>query len=259
MLRLRPIKNGQVGNVPQTQLAICLDLVTFNISSNFGKNDAHLLEFFLHHYVLGINQFIVYNGDDLSENLLRELRRHKDLHVQSLPFNFPFTSKNSTSNIRDIIKTDCLLRSIHRAKFAILLEPNEFFFPNAKINVDNSVLNSLHSYGADSNAFELQTYSVCIDQKNKLLTNNSFYDPEVAKPHTIYIYKPRVPMTATTTSAGPISTSANLAPSLAFAHRYIDCANIGKDGLHSWHNALRQNFMNNINNIRLEVMKLMYT
>ncbi|XP_053963803.1 uncharacterized protein LOC128866828 [Anastrepha ludens] len=256
-LRLRAIKNENRSNVPQTQLAICLDLVTLNISNSFGRNDANWLEFFLHHYVLGINQFIVYNGDELSEMLLQQLRKNKNLHIHSLPFNFPFTDKNHTSNLRDMIRTDCLLRCMHKAKFSILLQPNEFFFPNAKLSDYHSVMYSLHSHSTDNTAFELQTYSVCIDQKNKLLTNNSFYDPEVVKPHQIYIYRPLVPTSATNSPAGSTSSTA-LAQSLAFAHRYIDCTHVGKDGLHTWHNTLRQNFMNNIINNRLEVKELMH-
>ncbi|XP_014092295.1 uncharacterized protein [Bactrocera oleae] len=253
-LRLRFVKNAKGSNVPPTQLAICLDLVSFNMSSSFGKSYSKLLEFFIHHYVVGINQFIVYNGDELAEILLQKLMKHKNIHLQSLPFNFPFANnKNNTHNLRELIKTDCLLRSMHKAKYATLLEPNEFFFPNAKLSDDNSVLYSLNSYSISETIYELQTYSVCIDEKNELLSNNSFYDPEVVQPHKINIFRPVIP-----TSTSAISSTTNLAPSLAFAHRYTDCVHVGNDGLHMFQNLLRQDFMNNLIEIREEVRKLMY-
>lgn len=253
-LRLRFVKGTQGSNVPQTQLAICLDLVSFNMSGSFGKSYSKLLEFFIHHYVLGINQFIVYNGDELTEILLQKLMKYKSIHLQSLPFNFPFANnKNNTSNLREMIKTDCLLRSMHKAKYVILLEPNEFFFPNAKLSDHNSVLYSMNSYSTSETIYELQTYSVCIDENNELLTNNSFYDPEVVQPHKINIFRPVVP-----TSSSSISSTTNLAPSLAFTHVYTDCVHVGKDGLHMLQNLLRQDFMNNLIKIRKEVRELMY-
>ncbi|XP_067632518.1 uncharacterized protein [Eurosta solidaginis] len=252
--RLRLLKKGKSDNMPQIQLAACIDLVSFNMSSDFGRSDVKILEFFLHHYVLGINQFIVYNGDELSEGLLQKLRTHTNLQIELLPFNFPFTSNNvKADDLRELLKTDCLLRSMHKTKFVIVLEPNEFLFMNTKSKEDHSVMSSLHRDSPNSNAFVLQTYSVCMDSKNNFLTNNTFYDPDVLQPHNIYIYKPLVPTTAASTSG-----TANLAPSLAFAHRYIDCVHIGKDGLHRWDNALRQHFMNRINEIRLGVKELMY-
>uniref|UniRef100_W8BSX1 Glycosyltransferase family 92 protein n=1 Tax=Ceratitis capitata TaxID=7213 RepID=W8BSX1_CERCA len=250
-LRLRYITKNQENNAPQTQMTICLDLINFNMSSSFAYNYAYMLEFFLHHFVIGVNQFIVYNGDELSEDLLRRLRKEKDIHVQSLPFNFPFANNGtSTSSLREIITTDCLLRSIQRTKYALLLEPNEFFIPNTKLSNDNSVVYSLNSHNTIETAFELKTYAVCTDHKIILLTNNSFHDPEFVNSHKINIFRPVVPVSST------ISNTVNLSPSLGFAHKYIDCLHVGKDGLHPWQNTMREDFMNNLNMYRREVDKL---
>ncbi|XP_011190646.2 uncharacterized protein LOC105217376 [Zeugodacus cucurbitae] len=254
-LRLRFVKSTQGSNVPQTQLAICLDLASFNMSSSFGQNYMNLLEFFIHHYVVGVKQFIVYNGDELTEILLQKLMKHKNIHIHLLPFNFPFANnKSNTTNFREIVKTDCLLRSMHKAKFVTLLEPNEFFFPNAKLSAENSVIYSLNSQSAADTIHQLQTYSVCYaDKKHDLLTNSSFYDPEVVQPHTINILRPVVP-----TLSSPKSGVNEVVPSLAFAHRYTDCVHVGNDGLHMWQNSLRQDFMNNLLAFRKEVRELIY-
>jgi len=184
------------------------------------------------------------------------LLHRTSIHLHLLPFNFPFVSVNNTERLRRIVETDCLMRNLNYARHTLLLAPNEFFYPNAKVADNNSVLRSIYHYSATIKRFELPTFAVCMDQSHKLLADNTLHDPEIRKTHRLFVYRPHVPVsTVISDPAAADATSSNMALSLsmALAHQYITCMSVGKDGLHDWRNSLRQDFMQHIEVVRNEV------
>ncbi|XP_017145778.1 uncharacterized protein LOC108158113 [Drosophila miranda] len=231
---------------------VCVDLVGFNMTSRFGRNENALLQFFLIHQALGIEHFLVYNYDELPENIIRVLDRI-NIHLYALPFNFPFLQNNATaSRVRELIQTDCLLRNVNQASFTILLQPNEVFYPNSRFAADrsqSSLQQQLRHFSADTARFELATFAVCFDELKKLLLDNIQYDPERKAPYKMLLDRLDLPPTQLLASTAHVELSL----STGFVHRYVDCARVGDDGLHDWRNGVRKDFMDHINSLRNEV------
>lgn len=259
-LKLRFVK---VVDQPSKKLAmqaltVCVDLFSkemFNMTSS-DKQGPELLEFFMHHFALGIEDFVIYNGDDLPQYLLPVLYRF-NLRVHLMPFNFPYSLQNATERVRAIIEADCLLRSTNRARYSLLLQGNEYFYPNSKLDNEKSVLRGLSHYSNEVYRFDLPAFTVCKNEKSQYLYENNLYDPELKVLHTISLH--RLQDTGIYLNAEKLSNTPSrisLPLSKVFALRYINCVHVGKDGLHDWRNSLREDFMQHIQKLNQEIKLL---
>lgn len=257
-LRFIKVKDKESKKLAMHPLTVCLDLVSreFSNMTSMEKQGPELLEFFIHHFALGIEDFVVYNGDDLPTYLLPILGRF-NIRVHLLPFNFPYSTQNSTERIRDLIETDCLLRNTNRARQCLLLAANEFFYPNTKLDNDKSIVRSLNHYSNEVSRFDLPLFAVCKDQKHKYLSENTLYDPEMKPLHHVSLY--RLQDTGITLSTEDLTNTPrriSLPLSQVFTHRYVNCIHVGKDGLHDWRNSLREDFMQHIQRLNQEIQIL---
>ncbi|XP_023292501.2 uncharacterized protein LOC111675877 [Lucilia cuprina] len=256
-LRLRHVKviDELSKKLATHPLTVCVDLVSpeFQNMTVIDKQGPELLEFFIHHFALGIEDFIIYNGDSLPQNLLPLLNRF-NIRIHLLPFNFPYTMQNASERIRGLIESDCLLRSTNRARHCLLLAPNEFFYPNTKLDHQKSIVRALNHYSNEVSRFDLPVFAVCKSEKYKYLFENNLYDPELRPLHTISIYRPQD--TGIALSAEDLSNTPRriaLPLSQVFTHRYVNCLHVGKDGLHDWRNSLREDFMQHIQRLNQEI------
>lgn len=224
------------------QLAtICLNMANFNTTTTFAKK-TNLLQFFFHHQAIGIENYLIYNGDAVPYDVRRLIRR-TSLNLNYFPFNFPF-SQNHSKLIRRLIEVDCLMRNTNEAKFVFLLNINEFVYPNKKIQDAGSVLRSLDHYDQSIKRFELSSFGVCLDRKNKFLIDNTLYDPQLKFDYRLYVYKPSLETESNKSVTLPIS--------LGLTHRYVDCLNT-KDNLYDWRNSLRQDFMHYLECVKNDI------
>lgn len=259
-LRLRNLKPAGIKTdstaVPTTHVrlpaTICVDLVGFNMTSRFARSENALLQFFLFHQAIGIEQFLVYNYDALPDEVIRLLDR-TNIHLFAMPFNFPFRQTNTTAaRVRQLLHTDCLLRNVNHASFTLLLRPNELFFPNSRLTASQakgSLHQQLRHFSAETTRFELATMAVCFDERKKLLPDNVQYDPERRAPYKTLLNRLELPPAQLLASTAEVELSL----STAFVHRYVDCEHVGSDGLHDWRNGVREDFMEHINVLRNEV------
>ncbi|XP_017049937.1 uncharacterized protein LOC108094018 [Drosophila ficusphila] len=250
-LRLRNLKPAgkKSDRLPAT---VCLDLVDFNMTSKFARSENALLQFFLFHQAIGIEHFLVYNYDELPEEVIHLLGR-TNIHLYALPFNFPFRQTNGTqSRIHQLILSDCLLRNVNQASFTLLLRPNELFFPNSRFSMGQakgSLQQQLRHFSSETARFELATIAVCFDERKKLLPDNVQYDPERRSAYKTLLNRLELAPGQLLASTAEVELSL----STAFVHRYVDCEHVGGDGLHDWRNAVRADFMEHINALRNEV------
>lgn len=253
-VKLRVLKVGDKGvqHLAVHPMTVCVNLYDkefFNMTS-LDRQPHELLEFFVHHYILGIEDFIVYSGDDIPFSLHPYLSRF-NIRVHSMPFNFPFSINNSSERIRSIIEMDCILRNTNRARYSILLNANELFYPNTNLDDEKSLLRSLRNENGVG-YFDIKTYTICKDQRHKYLIDNTLYDPEFKNLHHVTLYKPQD--NAISSADDPVHIS--LPVSKIFTHRYTNCINVGKDGLHDWRNSLRDDFMLHLQRLKEEIMLL---
>uniref|UniRef100_A0A1I8P171 Uncharacterized protein n=1 Tax=Stomoxys calcitrans TaxID=35570 RepID=A0A1I8P171_STOCA len=256
-LKLRMLKLVDKGmqKLAVHPLTICVNLHSrefFNMTS-LEKQPQELLQFFVHHYIMGVEDFIAYSGDDIPFSL-HPFLSHFNIRVHSMPFNFPFSSANSTDRIRSIIEMDCILRNINRATHSILLDANEFFYPNTNLDDEKSLLHSLRSYDNGVNQFDVKTFAICKDQRHKYLIENTLFDPELKNSHGVSLYRPQdnvLPL-----NGEEPSRSITLPVLKCLVHRYVNCVHVGKDGLHDWRNTLREDFMQHIQRLKEEIQLL---
>ncbi|EDW58793.1 uncharacterized protein [Drosophila virilis] len=243
------VASGQV-RLPAT---ICVDLVSFDQSTRFARNVDAMLQFFLFHQALGVEHFLVYNYDELPEQVVRLLDR-TNMHLYALPFNFPFLQTSATAaRIRQLLQTDCLLRNVNYASFTMLLTPNELVYPNARFAsqlAKGTVQQLLRVHATATPHFELATFAVCFDERKKLLVDNVQYDPELKSPNKLLLHRLELPAAQLLL---PTATTVELPLSSGLAHRYVDCQQVGADGLHDWRNGVRADLMDHINDLRNEV------
>lgn len=222
------------------------------MSSPFALSADAILQFFLFHQALGVDHFLIYNYDELPDQVLMLLER-TNLHLSELPFNFPFLQTNTTTDrIRQIILSDCVLRNVNYASFTTLLTPNEMLYPNGRFAGDTrrSLQQQLRHYSTETSRFALATFGVCFDKKKKLLIDNVQYDPELKAPYKLFLYRLELPPAQLLL---PTAASVELPLSTGFLHRYVDCQHVGADGLHDWRNGIREDLMEHINVLRNEV------
>ena len=133
-----PIRHLNVKNrvsSDKTLLTMCLDLNTYNRSfSDDFNNDTNIAQYFLHHELIGIRSFIVYNShvNQIHQHIIDLLTNKFGVRLSILPYNFPFPLNNREKN-RVIIEADCLLRTSGLTKYVTVTSLNEYLYPASKI------------------------------------------------------------------------------------------------------------------------------
>ncbi|XP_055376007.1 uncharacterized protein LOC129608501 [Condylostylus longicornis] len=242
-ITLKHIRNNLLQDNVST--SICLNLIPYNESISsilpLFTNRDNFMQFFILHQAIGIENFFIYNADIIPENV-RQLLSKTSLNINYFPYNFPF-DYHSRKTLK-ILESDCLMRSMHLSKYVLILEPNEFFYPNFNVRFRGSVIKDLDHYDTMYDRFELPSFSVCMEDNKKILMDNNMYNPEAKIHHKFYVYKP--------TLRNEETKSIALTVSQGFIHRYINCFNI-TDQLYDWRNSIRNDFMHYLQTVRNEI------
>lgn len=208
---IRPLSQ-EADHVDRQWMTVCVDLVDYNFVQNISIEetisahqtsssalpfDSDLMQFFAHHYFLGVRDFILYNGDRLPSAFVAQIMQRLDIRLHLLPYNFPFnvgrklpqnnvnpnvnlsstkgttfsSTLDSTSSFdrpsyllrKWLLETDCRLRTANRARFTLLLDSHEFFYPNTNLDDKTSVLRLLRQKMSSS----------LLDNETKNNNNNS--------------------------------------------------------------------------------------
>lgn len=170
-------------------LTACLSLVKEPMEGTKQSEpfvqENHLLEYFFHHHLIGIDEFLVYDAGYLNPHLIEMLTKHQ-IRFSIFPFNFPFSTDNYKS-IRQIIKTDCLMRTKHFSTYTMLTEPNEFLYTKMNFQLPAGPLKTLKQFLPQHHRFDLETNVVCISPNHATLIENRFYtDDNEAEKFSLY-------------------------------------------------------------------------
>lgn len=231
-----------------SRLVACVNLIsplTPGLQRYFTKGDRladrHLLEFFLHHHVIGVHEFIVYdNRDQISLRNKQRLAQH-NVRLTYLPFNFPFALVPGADDpkLRRILQLDCELRTLNISHWYVVAQPNEVLHTDEFLYASNSTLTSLLQRQQEHHRFEVHTNVVCIN--TTVLVGKSIDDSmytiatpadAVLLPHapaTTANYTLRRPHLQTTTAGGssgahvPDERAQRLTSDRLLANRYVEC------------------------------------
>lgn len=224
--------------IMKSPIAACVDFLPYNL--NLGKTanasdsptDKEVFQFFLHHGIVGIQEFIVYHMNNFPMHLYDLLQSHQGVRMTKLPFNFPY-ELGDPSKIRQILELDCLLRTSAHNKFVLLLRTNEFFVPPSNVRLNRSFTQSLDMQSETADRYELPVHTLCPPAQatgRELLTEFS-HDPSARNEHKVFIYR-------TTSAMDNAPDNVQVQPSTGLIHRLSKQCHGNAVNLREWRETL---------------------
>lgn len=137
-----------------------------------AAGDARLLEYFYHHQLVGVDEFIVYDNSDRMGLIVKRALAAHGVRMNYLPFNFPFASDASTPNdpkVRHLLQLDCELRTLNVSRWFVMAQPNEVLYGSDSLQAKrNSTLQWLAATATQGGQLsgmrvQLQTNTVCLN------------------------------------------------------------------------------------------------
>ncbi|XP_059612929.1 uncharacterized protein LOC132259352 [Phlebotomus argentipes] len=249
-----PIRSGRNNTLtPRTSLVACVDMVSSTLPKSSGKSlhipERDILQYFIHHQIVGIDEFIVYDHYHITGHIRELLYRH-GIKISILPYNFPFTVTADVQN-RVFLETDCLLRTSHDANFVLLARINEYFYPTASLKRSKTLFKALSSHSADIQRFAVTTKTVCTEDSVRILAENHQYDPNAKILHPFIVYR---------MEAGVVENVKllDLDPHVAIVHRYSRCSNkSSSSSLIDWRTTLKTDHYSYVMKITEELRKVL--
>jgi hypothetical protein len=237
-------------------ITACVDLNVYNRSLfDEFSSDVNVAQYFLHHELIGIRNFIIYNSNtnQMNQHVIDLLTNKFGIRVNVLPYNFPFALTSSTKN-RAIIEADCLYRTSGLTKYIMVTPIDEYLYPSTKISSSNALIKLFNHYSSDVSRFEINSKVVCIDPHRKINSDNERYSIDI-KPRIFFIQKNEYPY-----NDKPLNDisrkSIEVDRSLAVVHKYMKCA--AKSELYDWRTTMDEKHRNYIDFISKELNKLLF-
>lgn len=251
--RYVPLRVIESKSVPQKMtMTACVDLNNYlELEDEFRKPSA-VLQYFLHHQIIGVDDFIVYNSNSL-DSVTTSLLFNHGIRINLLPFNFPFDLTNKQQN-RQLIELDCLMRNYNAAKYTFVGAINEYLYPNSRLRNNNQFLKYASKVSSDVTQFVVATRTICVDNRKKIFSDNLLYDVEAPKERQFYIYRPQ---DYNQTGSPDATKSLNVDRNIMFMHRYVEKC-VSKTDLYDWTTTLEGEFLQYVTEVGRELNKLIY-
>jgi Glycosyltransferase family 92 len=249
------IKSQQVD---KSLITVCLDLNSYNRSftDEFLEDNTNIAEYFLHHELIGIRNFVIYNSNvnQMNQHVVDMLTNKFGILLNVLPYNFPLGSLGSRNKNRAIIEADCLMRTSGLTKYVMMSAVDEYLYPSQKISTASPLIKLFNHFSSEVNRFEISSKAVCIDPHRKIHSDNSQYSVDL-KTRTFFIQKNEFPYN--NKPVNDISKkSVEVDRTLAVVHKYQKC--LTKNDLFDWRTTMEQTHQDYINFISKELNKLLF-
>lgn len=255
-----PIRHLTIKNqlqMDKSLVTVCLDVNSYNRSfTDDFITDPNIAQYFLHHELIGIHNFIIYNSNvnQMNQHVVDLLTNKYGIRLNVLPYNFPLMMTSKVRN-RAIIEADCLLRTSGLTKFVIVASIDEYMYPSQKLSPTSPLLKLLNHYSSEVNRFEISGKAVCIDPHRKIHSDNDRYSLDV-KTKIFFIQKNEYPY-----NDKPVNDiskkSVEVDRNLAVVHSYTKCPPTTSD-LYDWRTTMEQHHQDYINFISKELNKLLF-
>jgi hypothetical protein len=253
-IRHLTIKNHMSMN--KSLMTICLDLNTYNRSfTDDFINDTNLIQYFLHHELIGIRNFVVYNSNtnQMHQHVVDLLNNKYGVRLHLLPYNFPFALGSKIKN-RLIIEADCMLRTTGLSKYVAVAALNDYIYPAQKISLQSPLIKMMSRTSNEINRFLISTKAVCTDPHRRILSDNDKYSVDI-KSRRFYLEKNEYPY-----NNKELNDVGRKAIEIDTEHvvllRYSKCPK--KDDLYDWRTTLKEKHVEYINFISKELNKLLF-
>lgn len=243
-------------NVDKSLVTICLDLNSYNKTfADEFNNDTNIIQYFLHHELIGVRNFIIYNSNinQMHQHTIDLLSNKYGVRLNILPYNFPFALNSKIKN-RLVIEADCTLRTSGLSKYVMISSLNEYLYPAQKISSMQSQLIKFMSRSSNELArFTISTKAVCTDPHRKILSDNEKYSVDI-KSKTFYIEKNEYSYNKEVNDNN--KKNIEIDTDVAVLHRYVKCPKTSD--LYDWRSTLKNQHVEYINFISKEINKLMF-
>lgn len=254
-----PIRHLTIKNqlqMDRSLITVCLDLNSYNRTfTDEFITDTNVAQYFLHHELIGIRNFIIYNSNvnQMNQHVIDLLTNKYGIRLNVLPYNFPFAMSSQAKN-RAIIETDCLLRTSGLTKYVMIASLNEYLYPVQKLSPSGSLLKLLNHYSSEVNRFQISSKTVCTDEHRKIHSDNTRYSVDL-KTRSFFIQKNEYPY-----NDKPMNDIGKKAievdRNLAVIHKYTNCAL--KNDLYEWRTTMEQHHRDYVDFLSKELNKLLF-
>ena len=134
-------------------MTACVDMTDYLELEEEFRMPSAVLQYFLHHQIVGVEDFIVYNSNALNGATASLLYSH-GIKINLLPYNFPFDLADRHQN-RLLIEMDCLMRNYNAAKLTYIGAINEYLYPSSRLRVNNQFLKYAWKVSSDVSRFSI--------------------------------------------------------------------------------------------------------
>lgn len=221
------IRNLKQKNIEELlTMTLCVDLVPRNQTVvNPFLSEFNLLQFFIHHQLIGIDEFLVYGPPLMSITLKQTLFSH-GIKFNTFPFNFPFDISQQ-KKVQKIIEMDCLLRTSNSVKYTTIVTPRDYIYTNGNLmSKPHPLLQMLRNplYGSDSQ-LEILSNPICRHKMKKILSDNLLIGSNTSADTTkMFLFKTNFIFTRNNNVASNSKGGgARLNKNLIFNNHYSDC------------------------------------
>lgn len=222
-------RNLQRKNIDELlTMTLCVDLIPKNqTETDHFSTEFNLLQFFIHHQLIGIDEFLVYDSTLISSSLQQTLFSH-GIKLNIFPFNFPFDLSQHTKT-RKIIESDCLLRTSNSVKYTAIVTPRDYIYTNGNLMLKpQPLLQMLRNplYGTDVQ-LEIVGNPICRHKMKKILSDNLLVSSNTSIDFSkVNLFKTNFIFNRNNNVAtNPSSTNTRLNKNLIFYNHYKDCDN----------------------------------
>lgn len=253
-----PIRHLTIKNhlqIDKSLITVCLDLNSYNRSfTEEFVTDANVAQYFLHHELVGIHNFIIYNSNinQMNQHVVDLLTNKYGIRLNVLPYNFPIAMSSKVKN-RAIIEADCVMRTSGLTKFVMISAIDEYLYPSQKLSTSSSLIKLFNHYSSEVNRFEISSKAVCIDPHRKIHSDNERYSVEL-KTRTFFIQKNEFPY-----NDKPVNDIGKKAievdRNLAVVHNYLKCP--AQSDVYDWRTTMEQSHKEYVDFISKELNRLM--
>lgn len=243
-------------NMDKSLVTVCLDLNSYNRSfADEFNNDTNIIQYFLHHELIGVRNFLVYNSNinQIHQHTVDLLSNKFGIKLNILPYNFPYALNSKVKN-RLIIEADCMLRSSGLTKYVMIASLNDYFYPAEKISRQSALMKIMSRTSNEISRFSISIKSVCTDPRKRILSDNENYSVDI-KSRGFYIEKNEFPYNNKDVNDISKKTT-EIDTDHAVLLRYSTCPK--KDDLYVWRPTLKDKHVEYINFISKELNKLMF-
>lgn len=253
-----PIRHLTIKNSLQMEKSLitaCVDLNSYNRSfTDEFVSDSNVAQYFLHHELIGIHNFIIYNSNinQMNQHVVDLLTSKFGIRLNILPYNFPLVMSSKVKN-RAIIEADCLMRTSGLTKYVMISSIDEYLYPAQKLTSASPLIKLFNQYSSEVNRFEISSKAVCTDAHRKIHSDNEQYSVDL-KPRVFFIQKNEFPY-----NDKPVNDigkkAIDVERNLAVLHKYTKC--LKKDDLHDWRTTMEKNHLDYVNFVSRELNKLL--